>query len=766
MFDLVRQFFLNPQALFGTLLIGIPILIYLINRHKYRRRKWAAMSFLLRAMKRNQRRIQVQNLLLLLVRIAIVLLLAMALARPVFRQSLLSVAPDDNQNWLLAVDVSYSMGYEEGGVGRFDAARQSILQMLDGFLKTGDKVTLMTFAKEPRVLMAPAPYLPETRERVRSILEDLSLSADGGLDLGASFQLVDDLCEQFVSSLGDPEPKRVILFSDWQRSDWLNADGPRDATVEPLLEKIQKEHGEFALARGSYEDRPLNLAVTALEVRPQLVAREVWVELRATVRNFGSETARNIDLSLQVDPSLEPGAAEPQLGSVINVPPGGAATAALAYRFEDPGLHTVVAELRADGLLLDNRRYRVIDVDNSIDVLLVDGEPSADPLERETFHLEVALEPEDDALGAVSGQLTPFRPSTISYERLATTALRDFAVIILANVPELRPETVDALRNYVAAGGALMVFLGDRVQPSVYNEIFRTGEEPLMPFLLAEERGDSRFPVQLEAVDASHPVAAYFAEHEELLPMEVLFFNRYYTLSFPDDDDGSLRIPFRLGDLDGSPAVLDHSYGRGRVQWVTTSADLEWNDFARFQPYVVFVYESLSYLVRFGGESLNLDVGDMFRRRYTPTDYASEVVLHVPAEASDDLAASETVRKDMREIEAAGEFEIVHERTQVPGLYRMDLLRPNRPQPNTTEYFAVNVSTEESDLAPMRDDDFRTHFENIDFQLFDASENLRQAAEQEGLLRGKEYWRFFLFTVLALLVLESILACVFGRRND
>ena len=59
--------FLSPQVLFWTALVSVPIIIYLINRHKYRRRPWAAMEFLLRAMKRNQRRIQIQNLFLLIV---------------------------------------------------------------------------------------------------------------------------------------------------------------------------------------------------------------------------------------------------------------------------------------------------------------------------------------------------------------------------------------------------------------------------------------------------------------------------------------------------------------------------------------------------------------------------------------------------------------------------------------------------------------------------------------------------------------------------
>ena len=35
------------------------ILIYLINRQRYRRRKWAAMEFLLKALKKSRRRLQV-----------------------------------------------------------------------------------------------------------------------------------------------------------------------------------------------------------------------------------------------------------------------------------------------------------------------------------------------------------------------------------------------------------------------------------------------------------------------------------------------------------------------------------------------------------------------------------------------------------------------------------------------------------------------------------------------------------------------------------
>ena len=56
--------FFNPSLLWLGALVGVPILIYLINRQRFRRRKWAAMVFLLKALKKSRRRLQIQNLLL------------------------------------------------------------------------------------------------------------------------------------------------------------------------------------------------------------------------------------------------------------------------------------------------------------------------------------------------------------------------------------------------------------------------------------------------------------------------------------------------------------------------------------------------------------------------------------------------------------------------------------------------------------------------------------------------------------------------------
>src|ERR1700709_1061907 len=76
------EWFLNPYAMAaGGLLISSPIIIHLINRMRYRRVRWAAMEFLLKAQKRMKRKMIIEQLILLLLRILLMLLLGMLIAR-------------------------------------------------------------------------------------------------------------------------------------------------------------------------------------------------------------------------------------------------------------------------------------------------------------------------------------------------------------------------------------------------------------------------------------------------------------------------------------------------------------------------------------------------------------------------------------------------------------------------------------------------------------------------------------------------------------
>src|SRR5438477_2149456 len=66
----------------GLLLASIPIIIHILNRRRYKTVPWAAMEFLLRAMKKNRRRLKFEQWLLLATRCLVLALAGIALARP------------------------------------------------------------------------------------------------------------------------------------------------------------------------------------------------------------------------------------------------------------------------------------------------------------------------------------------------------------------------------------------------------------------------------------------------------------------------------------------------------------------------------------------------------------------------------------------------------------------------------------------------------------------------------------------------------------
>src|SRR3954453_15470402 len=118
--------FLSPLLLWGTLLGLIPLIIHLLNRRRFRRVEWAPMRHLKLTIRRNRRRIQIEQLLLLLTRIAIPILLFLFLARPILN-------PTGLEGWLVGggrssqvvlIDDSLSMGYAGGGPPAFHRARE------------------------------------------------------------------------------------------------------------------------------------------------------------------------------------------------------------------------------------------------------------------------------------------------------------------------------------------------------------------------------------------------------------------------------------------------------------------------------------------------------------------------------------------------------------------------------------------------------------------------------------------------------------------
>src|SRR4051812_46299118 len=107
--------FLAPSLLaIGALLTAIPIIIHILNRRRHKTVEWAAMKYLLAAMRQNRRRLRFESLLLLLARCACLFVLAVAIARPLgcTDSAFASLAGRRVGLHVIVIDDSYSMAYE------------------------------------------------------------------------------------------------------------------------------------------------------------------------------------------------------------------------------------------------------------------------------------------------------------------------------------------------------------------------------------------------------------------------------------------------------------------------------------------------------------------------------------------------------------------------------------------------------------------------------------------------------------------------------
>ncbi len=118
-----------------------PWLIHLLSRRKYRETAWAAMDFLLAAVKRRTRRIRIEQWLLLLVRTLVIVTLVTAVAEPYLEHAAPIFSPNGSTHRVLVIDSSYSMAYKAADRTRFEQAKQWAARIVEQS-SPGDGFTL------------------------------------------------------------------------------------------------------------------------------------------------------------------------------------------------------------------------------------------------------------------------------------------------------------------------------------------------------------------------------------------------------------------------------------------------------------------------------------------------------------------------------------------------------------------------------------------------------------------------------------------------
>ena len=708
--------FLNQIMLLGTLGVAVPILIHLLNRYRYREVDWAAMELLRRAMVVRSRRVRIEDLLLLILRCLAVALLAISMARPTLNASGARLLGGESRvGMVIALDGSYSMAHRPGVHSRFDVAMQKVREIVKT-LQPGDQVSVVLMGQRPRTLLRNVSFdLDRIDRKLRTVgVLPERLNLDLGLEQVA----------RLVADLRAPV-RECYIISDSQDLSWRQVSD----RSKQLLEEVARSGRVYYLsvATGAAE----NLSLADFQMSSGAMRTGSMVRYVASVRNTGRRPARNVPVTLQVRGKT----ADRRV--VDTVEPGSAVPVDLYAKFDTAGNVTVTVSIDHDALDLDNVRHAAARVHDRIRVLVVDGDPGRGLAEGEAFYLLKALVPD-----ATKPAQATIRLKHVASVELGLQEPRDYDIVVLANVPDLRDAQARALLSFVRQGGGLMVFLGDQAGARLLNARMAIGEDCLLPARLTEPievpaGSDSAFT--LDVVDPSHPLGRFLGRLPKPLIAEAQIRKLFGTELL-----AGARVILRAAGAN-APLLIEKPLGRGHVLLYTSSADRDWGSVAIHPAYLIFLHEAVTYLTRRAHER-QFTVGEPLAVAVPSQAAGEQFVLHAPDGEVTSIQAVETAGGRIARCGLP----------EVPGFYRLAYEQGADPL-----MMAVNVAPTESDVQALTAEDLADAVADMPIRVLAGDDLFAEVTQGRT---GLEMWRVLMVLALAVLCLEALLARRFSGR--
>ncbi|NUN49589.1 MAG: BatA domain-containing protein [Candidatus Brocadiae bacterium] len=734
--------FLHSGLLWFAAAGSIPILIHLFNRQRYKRVQWAAMEWLLAAMKKTRRRMQLENLILLLIRVLVLVFLAGALARPFMQSAFATPFAESNTHAVIVLDVSYSMDYR--GPDRttpMEKGRQVANGILNALKTTeNDRFSLILLTDSPESLIGePSSNVENGRRQVgeRGV-------TDYGTSVAETMELVRDALKKSTNMV-----KKVFIITDNQRHAWTVSEKDRTRVSELYREvsDLTAPNGGGILVYDVGGNVVDNLGVVSLDLADgqKVIATDQPSEFTATIRNHGPIQVSGVSMNILIDGAKQ--------GSYsLTIDPNALLKQKFVHTFRDPGPHSITVELEADALSHDNRRSFAVNVRDALRVLIVNGERGTSTSTDEVAFLKTALNPSIDQ----RERLSHFLITEVLENGFMREDPRKFDLVILANLETIAPEEVTSLEEYVRSGGGLLMFLGDKTEAYTWNQaMFRNGEG-LLPCELEKPAGypDNRDVFGITGVDYDHPALSFFRDLKASLTR--LPISQYYAVK-PWDPRPDVRVMAGLNVPGGAPPPLlvERRFGRGRAVLCTTAPDLEWGLMPKFPGYVMLMDQICSYLAAPVQRFRNIEVGEPMEYTLRATEFAKKFEVVGPRQTSSEVSPVQ-VNDQAWHLSFGG--------TSEAGVYALMRVRDDEPAPALVSYYAVNVNADEGFVEKLSEQELRSIFPQLKFTYVDQGLGTEPKAITVKA-PASNIWKYLLGAVLALLLAETVLAQLFGARR-
>jgi len=741
--------FLNGALAFGALAFAIPLIIHILNRSRFKTVEWGAMHLLESVIKVNHKRFRIDQLILLLVRCAIPVLLALCLAKPVLTGANL-LEGDAPVSLVVLLDTSYSMDTVDPSGSRFDSAVDAACKII-GAARRGSEVAVIQTGGRPTPLFDQPVFDPEAVVRRLKQIP----AGYGASDMQGSL-------DKAITTLSGMKHARreLIVISDFQPADWDEVGANSAESIRRQIDAMEIKPELTLLPIG----KPVsgNVSVDSLEFPRRALGVGQQLAVRANIRNHGIAAIDNARVIFKID-GTESSVSQTALAS------NGDTQVLFPCTFEKAGSHVMEVEVVADDPLTDDNRYAAaVTIWDSINVMLVDGDPSGQPLQSETDYLSIALTPFTFGRARLADLV---QTQTVPPNEINEAKLKTARVVVLANVSKLEPPQLAALTGFVNDGGGLLVCAGNKIDLNWYREQMFAAGNGLIPAAYGAPRGqidESGKSSHIVGQRFDHAALEFFNEpaNGDFSAAEIRKWNELSDIN----TDGSTVVLARLDN--GDPFLVERRFGDGVVMQLATACDADWSDLP-MRPFFVPLMQQLVTTMASGiSPPRNIQTGEpavaLFASVPSPPDTGEKVAegrmrglgdAATPAIGFESSTLSVVTPDGSRrtvQTVAEGKMQLARfDGTQRPGVYAMST-------PSTeTLHFVAETSRDESNLNGLDESGLESLSKSLASSLIKSP---AEYLEQDRLRRhGQEIWKYVLGAFLAFLFLELILQQRFAR---
>ena len=705
--------FLYPLFLLGGAAIAGPILFHLIRRVTREKRSFSTLMFLNASPPKLTRKSRIEHWFLLLLRCLVFLMLALAFSRPYLsNEQTIQLESGERVRHCLLIDKSASM--------RRDGLWEESLSKAENWLiqwKQESYASVYLFDESIHQVVSfedwsglnPDIRTSEILNRIKAQPPSWKATSIDDALLESLNRMEEGAREQEKES--KQQAWELVVISDLQVG----------SRYEGLRGQDWPKHA-YVVFDGTEPRNSSNAGLQALQSDWQIAEDESFIAPRVRVSNAQNSDQEQFEIQWKTEDSR----LETNENLPVYVTPGQTRIMTAPKWPEDKRVNQLV--LTGDSETFDNTIWLAPFKPRTSRIVLL-----APKSQKQESELEYYIERAFQSIPEHRVEL--IQSQTETWEPLA--ALKGIDLWIVTR--PLNDSVAEGLREQVKKGGIILMPLTSIKMQNTLQAIWED------PFLEIEEAAVTDYSL-IGKIDFQHPLFAPFADPRFSNFSKIHFWKHRRILNL-DLSQEELQIPAYLDN--DEPAIITRSQGLGRIILISSSWTPKDSQLALSTKFVPWLYTALNWGRNYQELRTQYSIGETVDLSSIPTE--------------DKLA----IRNPNGEVEQQSADKL-YRNTNLPGIYEIEADNDFRWT------FAVNLHPDESrtSVLPLETlESLGVPTLDPDSAAEETPESREKRAEDSRLLQSQEieqdqkYWRWMLLAVLALVLVESLVASKASPRQ-